>query len=223
MRATTTMGTRGISRRFFVLGACGLLTITVIQVPAVADLWEQLSSQYAAQSEMQGGMSPAERVARLEECAAKVRGELSTYEQSMVGVEQMPSIQSELMDLARASGCQLRKAVVQAGSTETWEAEQPLQEEEDVEAESPDSVPASLLGEESPYQLTTEQLSLSLTGTLKQTFDFLDRVQAQPWLMRVAQINFSRDADGGSQLNVEANLAFYKLVCRGPATDQASQ
>jgi hypothetical protein len=69
--------------------------------------------------------------------------------------------------------------------------------------------------------LTTEQLSLSLTGTLAQTFDFLDRVREQKWLMRVAQINFSRDADGRGQLNVEASLAFYKLVQQASTSNES--
>lgn len=221
MRATTTSGTSRTSRRFFLLGACGLLAITVIQVPHVADLWDQWKSQRLASLDAAGGFSAAERTARLEQHIQLTRDELNQLEQSMVGVEMMPAIQSELMDVARASGCQLRKAVVQAGSTETWEPEKPTEVEEEPEVDPQAPVALSQIGEESPYRLTTEQLSLSLTGTLAQTFDFLDRVRSETWLMRVAQINFSRDAEGGGQLNVEANLAFYKLVRQAEGSTEA--
>ncbi len=212
MRATIINGTNRTNRRFSVLGACGLLAITVIQVPTVADLWEQWRSQHAARNALATGLSDTDRSARLEELVSTAQGELSDFEHAMVGVELMPTIQSELMDLARASGCQLRKAVVQAGSSEIWETEKNTQSGEELEVNLEDPAAIRLGDDESPYRLRTEQLSLSLTGTLSQTLDFLDRVRRRSWLMRVAQINLTRDAEGGDQLNVEANLAFYKLI-----------
>jgi len=223
MRATTTSGTGRTSRRFFLLGACGLLAITVIQVPYVADLWEQRKSQRLAAHESAGGFSASERAARLEQYTQSTRDELARFEQSMVGVEMMPTIQSELMDLARASGCQLRKAVVQASATEIWEPEKPPASDEEPEYDPQAPAPLSQFEEESPYRLATEQLSLSLTGTLAQTLDFLDRVREQSWLMRVAQINFSRDTEGRGQLNVEASLAFYKLVQQASTSNESVQ
>jgi hypothetical protein len=209
MKSSITGGISRTNRRFFLLGACGILAITVIQVPSVADLWEQVRSQHRARGEM---VSTPDRLTELNEQLESVQAQLRDFELAMVGMDLMPTIQSELMELARGSGCQLRKAVIQAGATETWEPEKPESSQEELEAELADPAAMSITEQESPYRLSTEQLSLSLTGSLKQTFDFLDRIQERKWLMRVAQISFSRDADGADQLVVEASLAFHKLV-----------
>lgn len=193
-----------INRRFSLLGACGLLAITVIQLPNLADLWEQARSQRTRYHEIQAGDS-AGRSAQLQQKLDDVLAELGTAEAAMVSVEMMPAIQSELMEMAKNSNCQLRKAVIQAGSSETWVPEKPGQTEDELNEDD-------LADASHTYLVTTQQLSLSLTGNLEQMFDFLNRVYRKTWLMRVAQINFSRDPEGQGLLSVEANLAFYKLV-----------
>ncbi len=221
MKSTITGGISRTNRRFFLLGACGILAITVIQVPSVADLWEQVRSQQRARGEMVDGLSTPNRLTQLTEQLEGVQSQLRDFELSMVGMDLMPTIQSELMELARASGCQLRKAVIQSGATETWEPEKMEPSQEELEAELADPAAMSITEQESPYRLSTEQLSLSLTGSLKQTFDFLDRIRERKWLMRVAQISFSRDAEGTDQLVVEASLAFHKLVRHDGAETEA--
>ncbi len=214
MKTIVTSSKARTNRRYSLLGACGFLAITVIQVPNVADLCKQLRSQHVHRAKMLDDDSGPDRIAQMQKQLERVKTELETIGQSMIGIDRMPAIQSELMELARSSGCQLRKAVIQAGSSEIWEAEK-LAPSEEEEAEQ------RFIASESPFSLTTEQLSLSLTGTLAQTFDFLDRVRQRTWLMRVAQINFSRDPDGGGQLIVEANLAFYKLVHQEKSTSES--
>lgn len=212
MTSTIVGGIGLTNRRFFLLGACGILALTVIQVPDVADLWDQARTQRQVRGELVDGLSSPNRLTKINEQIDSVTAELTDFDLSMVGMDLMPTIQSELMEMARASGCQLRKAVIQSGSTETWEPLKEVPSPEDLEAELADPAAMRMTEQESPYRLSTETLSLSLSGTLKQTFDFLDRVQEKKWLMRVATINFSRDADGTDQLGVEASLAFHKLV-----------
>ncbi|MCC7337062.1 MAG: hypothetical protein IT422_18375 [Pirellulaceae bacterium] len=216
MRSIVTTEKSRATRRFFLLGACGLLAITVIQVPRLADLWGQMASQQEQTAQMLAGLAETEQTQELTKQLVKVQGELQAIELTMVGIEQMPTIQSDLMELARDAGCQLRKAAVQPGSSLTWE----LENEDVADGESEPPLPGQLpdvpampeMNPESPYRLTTEQISLTLTGSLIQTLDFLDRVHQQPWLMRVAQIHLSRDGENNGQLVVEANLAFHKLV-----------
>ncbi|MCA9157061.1 MAG: hypothetical protein KDA72_01965 [Planctomycetales bacterium] len=216
MRSIVTTSKSRATRRFFLLGACGLLAITVIQVPRLADLWGQMASQQEQTAQMLADLAEAEQTQELAKQLVQVQNELQAIEATMVGVEQMPTIQSDLMELARDAGCQLRKAAVQPGSSLTWELENEGGADEDLEPPLPGQLPAASnmpeMKPESPYRLTTEQISLTLTGSLTQTLDFLDRVHQQPWLMRVAQIHLSRDGENNGQLVVEANLAFHKLV-----------
>jgi len=218
MRTIITTGKSRATRKLFLLGACGLLAITVIQVPRLADLWGQVASQQEQTAHMLAGLAETEQTQELAKQLAKVQSELQAIELTMVGMEQMPTIQSALMELARDAGCQLRKAAIQPGSSLPWE----LENEGSAVGESAPPLPGqaqasavptlSEINPERPYRLNTEQISLTFTGSLTQTLDFLDRVHQQPWLMRVAQINLSREGENNGQLVVEANLAFHKLV-----------
>ena len=216
MRSAVVTSKSRATRRFSLLAASGLLVITVIQVPRLADLWGHMASQQEQTAQMLAGLAETEQSQELAKQLAEVQNELQAIELTMVGIEQMPTIQSDLMELARNSGCQLRKAAVQSGSSLTWELEKEDRVVEETEPPLPGksaAMPAlPEMTNESPYRLTTEQISLTLTGTLIQTLDFLDRVHQQPWLLRVAQINLSREGDNDGQLVVEANLAFHKLV-----------
>ncbi|MEO8268549.1 MAG: hypothetical protein ABI557_02445 [Aureliella sp.] len=215
MRSAVTTSKFRVTRRLSLLCACGLLVITVIQVPLLADLWGQMASQQEQTAQMLAGLAETEQSQELTKQLAKVQSELQAIELTMVGIEKMPTIQSDLMELARDSGCQLRKSAIQSGSSLTWELEREQRTVEESGPPLPGSTPApqtlTEMTPEIPYRLTTEQISLTLTGTLTQTLDFLDRVHQQPWLLRVAQINISREGENNGQLVVEANLTFHKL------------
>lgn len=216
MRTIITTGKSRATRKLFLLGACGLLAITVIQVPRLADLWGQVAFQQEQTAQMLAGLGETEKTQELAKQLAEVESELHAIEVMMVGIEKMPTIQSVLMELARDSGCQLRKAAIQSGTSLRWELENADIAAGESEPLLPGPIPATAalpeMNPESHYQLTTAQISLTLNGTLAQTLDFFDRVHQQPWLMRVAQINLSREGEDNGQLVVEANLAFHKLV-----------
>jgi Tfp pilus assembly protein PilO len=173
----------------------------VILLPGLVDVWDVLKSRSTYRAEMIAGIAEPHRSAQLDAQLEEVKASLTEYERSMVSAESMSAVQSELMELAQQSGCQLRKVVTQTGNTQSWEPE--------VSANPQDE--AGIQPEESPYLLDSEQLNISLTGTMMQTLDFLDRVESRPWLMRVAQVSISRDPDGGGRMFVEANLAYYRL------------
>jgi len=91
------------------------------------------------------------------------------------------------------------------------------QEAEGVDPSIPvpgQTLPTSMLNRfagDNPYSLTTQQIGLTFNGTLKQSFDFLDQARQAPWLMTIAQIKLTRQADSDGQLVVEASLAFHRL------------
>lgn len=190
------------NRTYSLLGTCGLLAITVIHVPEAADLLHQLRARRAVHSGLLTGASAPQRSAELDEQLAQLNQELQHYERAMIGVEEIPALQSELMELARESQCKLRKSVSQSGASHSWTQQREGDSNEEEEYDS----------EESPYKLVTAQLNLSWEGTLEQTFDFLSRVRAQDRLMKFSQISFARSPDGSGRLSVEVNLSFYKLT-----------
>lgn len=224
MSKIVTNGRNRAGRKYSLLAASGILVITVIRVPVLVDLWGQMDSQRADRQQMLVSMDDGSPGRMAIEQLTEVQQELAEIKGTMVAAEQMPAIQSQLIELARSSGCQLRKAVVQSGTSETWEmerGEEPELEPDVVDATAPasaqsppNSLPSSLmnrLGEDQPYALVTEQIGLTFNGTLKQSFDFLDQARQAPWLMSIAQIKLTRQADNDGQMVVEASLAFHRL------------
>ncbi len=189
------------SRTYSLLGTCGLLAITVIQLPKAVDLLHELRSRHAHQSGMMSGALTPKRSAELDQQLQELNAELAELEGAMIGVDQMPDIQSELMEDANGCHCRLRKAVGQTGAAEDWMAEQ---------GQSANQVGG--MQEESPYQLAKEHLNLSLEGTLEQTLDFLGRLRKHHWLMKVSRISLSRSLDDDGRLAAEISLSFYKLT-----------
>lgn len=188
------------SRTISLLVTCSLLAITIIQLPKAADLMHELQSQKEQQAGLLSGELAPQRSVELDEKLEELRSEVSRYEKSMLGIEQMPKIQSELMELAMNSNCKLRKSVGQSGNTKPW-----------VAANHADNVNA--FGEnESPYQLSVEQLSLLLEGSLDESFDFLRKLRERQWLMKCTSVTFSRSPEDSGRLSIEVSLSFYKLT-----------
>ena len=65
MRSTVITGRSRTTRRYSLLGACGLLAIIVIQVPGLADLWRQMKSQQAEKARMLAGLAETEKTQEL--------------------------------------------------------------------------------------------------------------------------------------------------------------
>lgn len=201
------------NRTYSLLGTCALLVLTVIQLPRASDLFQQIrfqQSQYAGL--LSGELAPARSV-ELEGELNRLRSECQAHESAMISGVQLPKVQSELMDMAREHGCQLRKSVSQPGETETWNS---LRRERMTQDELFDAG-------ESPYQLAVEQLSLTLEGSVEQTFDLLQAVKKQGWLSKVSQVSFARSPERADRLMIEATIAFYKLTKSSPEQSELIQ
>ena len=193
--------TGGTTRIITLLGTCGLLALTVIQVPGLADQWDELGSRIARHHEHEAGPEKSNAVDQITEQLTRVHHDLQSLQDLMIDASQLPNVQSELLETARSSGCQIRKVAIQSGSAEIWAPEQKGDQTEfDPLVEIEDS-----------YSLSTEQISLSLTGSFDQTSSFLAKIREKPWMMRVTQISFSKVHEEKERLAVEATLAFVKL------------
>lgn len=204
MSAMRVNGRARKSRTFSLLGTCGFLCITVIQVPKVVDLFQQLRSRQTHHAEFMSGATVLEPSAESVKTLNGIREQLERFEGSMIDAQQMPSVKSQLLEIAKDAKCQLRKSVSQTGSTEDWTGL--AEEQEDSKT--------GFYREESPYQLEREHLNVSLEGSIEQTLTFLEQLRENKWLMQVSRIRFSRTEDGERRLATEVNLTFFKLIKR---------
>ena len=200
MKREKKIATTGTARMLKNIGTCGLFVVLVIQLPRIVDLWEDLGFQMQRRDELVAGenLEVADSAIGVELNRAKE--ELSEIDHAMVDEKQMPSVQGQLIELARATGCRLRKAVIQIGNSDTWEPEREefLDEEEEYDWES-------------PFTLNSQEVNLSLSGTFGQIQSFFESVSKQSWMMQVKQASYSRSTDNEDELAVEATLSYYML------------
>jgi len=182
-------------------GTCGLICLGIIQVPKLADQTEKLRSRIVEHQELKTGLRQADSAAEVAEQQHEVQTQLQAIQVSQFDSSQLPNIQSELLDMAKACGVQIRKVAIQPGTQERW---CPKRTESQFEPE-----PA---GEnEDVYALHTEQINLSMHGNYEQTSLLIAKIRQKSWMMRIAHVGFSHVPEEPGHLAVEATLAFMKL------------
>jgi len=179
---------------------CGLIALSVIQVPRLADQTEDIRTKIAQHHELKTGLRVSDSAAEITAQLNDVNNQLEILQASMIDSSQLPNVQSELLDMARSSGCQIRKVAIQPGLRENWAPQSASSPEEQSE------------DNKDLYSLNTEQISLSLNGTFEQTALFIAKIRQKPWMMRVAHISFSHLPEETGRLTVEATLAFVRLA-----------
>lgn len=189
------------NRKFSLLGTSIILFIAMFESFQIADIRRELHAREADRDSMQHGGIDHRRSHELDVALDGIFGEISDFEERMVNSERLEEIQTLIMEIAKQSQCKLRRAVSDEASTVTWDTT------ESVEG----STEMTLNSEESPFEVTTQQLSLSLEGDVEQTRDLIARIKAQGWLFKYGEANFSRKADQGDQVAVELVLSFYHL------------
>lgn len=187
-------------------GTCGLICIGVIQVPMLADQTEKLRTRIVEKQELKSGLRQADTAAEIAEQLQVVQSQLELVQSSQFDGSQLPNIQSELLDMAKACGVQIRKVAIQPGTQESWRPKR--QEPQQV---SPEHAEREGEAEGEAYALHTEQISLNMQGNFEQTSLLIAKIRQKPWMMRLTQVGFSHAPEEAGHLAVEATLAFMRL------------
>ena len=203
-----------IARIISLSGTCGFIVLSVIQVPRLAVHTGKLRSQQARQEEFAANLPPSDSADEILEQLNATNIELNKVKASMIDGSQLPKLQSELLEIARDSGCRIRKVAIQTGSKETWK---PSGSEEQLVSENIPDVAGDEAGES--YSLNIEQIDLSLSGTFEQIDSFLATVRRKPWMMRITGLNIAHSLDENAVLNVDGTLKFLKLSTTAKKTE----
>ncbi len=192
------------SRTYSLIGTGVILTISLFIVMTVVDVKRKLHAKVEhSQSILAGGIEPT-RNAMLDVELDRVGQKMEQIEASMVGAEQLDEIQSELMDIALATRCKLQRSVTEDATTESWVLGG--DDNNDTGADAPN------MGD-SPFELTTHQLSLNLTGNAISALEFIKRIRGRKWMMTFGEVTFSKNQnqDQDDQISLEMGLVFKHL------------
>ncbi len=142
---------------------------------------------------------------RLHELKAK---ELKALSDQLVGADAARKLQNDLMELGRQTGCIVLGAQLSEPTSRVWN-----------ENDSPVAGARSKSGGvETPYQLETRQLSLSITGPMSGLYAFLEGLHRVDKVIHARAMTIKGGNSGGGKDNdtgtLDMNLLLFDLTKR---------
>ena len=145
--------------------------------------------------------------AKFESFETQVKEKLAQLEQQearTVDDESMPAMREKLVDLAKETGCSVRRITVGGVGTRLWNP-----------GENP-TVPAQTkpIDPHSPFKLGWRPISISLTGTSGSLRSMLERVAASGMLVHAKSFEMYPSSPTRQTLTLDLELWYYTLARR---------
>jgi hypothetical protein len=145
--------------------------------------------------------------AELETFEPQVKERLAQLEQQearTVDDESMPAMREKLVDLAKETGCSVRRIAVGDVGTRPWKA-----------GETPgEPTQTKPTGPQSPFKLEWRPISISLTGTSGSLQSMLERVGASGMLVHAKSFDMYPSSPTRQTLTLDLELWYYTLARR---------
>jgi len=132
--------------------------------------------------------------------------QLATLEARTVNDESLPALRTKLVDLAKETGCSIRRLSVGATSSRPWTpGESPITPSDD-----PKSVDSG-----SGFLLESRPVSISLSGTSANLRSMMDRVAESGMLMHAKTLEMYPSSASRESLTLDLELWYFTLARRG--------
>jgi hypothetical protein len=134
--------------------------------------------------------------------------QLKVFEARTVDDESMPALRGKLVDLAKETGCSIRRLNVGGSTSRAWKpGENPF-------AQIPDRKPSDAVTGPS-FQLECRPVTISLTGTGASLRGMVERVAASGMLMHTKSLEMYPSSPNRQNLTLDMELWYYTLVRKG--------
>jgi hypothetical protein len=127
--------------------------------------------------------------------------ELAALRRQTLAVENVHEFSSRLVELTRKAECQLRRVDLGEVQKRKWsEDDHPLHPQ-----------PSTAATKETPYQLRTQRVALSITGPLDRVQSLLGELHALDKLVHTQGIQLRPADEGRREVNLDLELLFFDL------------
>lgn len=175
----------------------GLATL----LPQVDDYIDKRSGRNTLSEELVQARQTAKTLPEFEQRVGKVVERLSGFESRAIDEAGLASYRSRLVDMVRASGCQIRRIDVAAPSTRPWKVgDEPL-------AES-----STATGAATPFVLERRSVSLAVDGSMGDVHNLLDRLEKERTLAHAHRVQLQPTVGAGSEVTLELELWLFALT-----------
>jgi hypothetical protein len=155
-------------------------------------------------------LESAEQVAaglpEFEQRVAEKLAQLKAFENRTVDEESLPVLRGKLVDLAKETGCSIRRLTVGGPSARPWSpGDDPINTTNDSKRND----------SESAFQLEWRPVSISLSGTSSNLRSMVERVAAAGMLMHTKALEMYPSSPTRQSLTLDMELWYFTLSRRG--------
>ncbi|MCA9262008.1 MAG: hypothetical protein KDA61_22475 [Planctomycetales bacterium] len=192
-------------RRSLIVASVTTLVALVLGVPLADELYDKKMRCDALAEELVRARQTAEALPAFEQRVGALTGELASLEAREISEESLAAYRSKLVDIVRASGCQIRRIQLGSESARPWlEGDDPLQRAPAAGAKP------------TPFTLQRRSLVLSVDGSMGEVHDLLQRLEKEATLAHPRSMRIQPASRGGSSVTMELELWLFALA-RGKA------
>lgn len=177
----------------------------VLVLPLVDFYMVERAEKAALLAELSSANQVAEKLDQYESRVAEKSTQLAKFEARTVSAESLPELRSMLMDMARETGCSLRRLNVETPTSRPW-----LHGDDPIEASEPGNAKPA----DEPVEFTLESwpVNLQMSGSDANLRSMLDRMEADGMLMHTKNFEMHPANAGGKMLDVDMELLYFSLA-----------
>lgn len=178
----------------------------VLVMPLVDVLSSGRNEKESLLAELDSAQNVAAELTGFETRVSEKLAQLKVFETRTVDEESMPALRGKLVDLAKETGCSIRRLNVGGSSSRAWQpGENPI-------ATAAVKKPTE---EVSSFQLEWRPVSLSLSGTSASLRSMVERVAASGMLMHTKSLEMYPSSPTRQSLSLDMEVWYFTLARKG--------
>lgn len=180
----------------------------VLVLPLVDCIRAGRDEQETLLTELESARNVAAELESFERRVTEKTTQLKGFEARTVDEESLPALRGKLVDLAKETGCSIRKLSVNGMSSKAWQPGQnPFTQVVDRKAAEAAST--------SNYQLEWRPVSISLSGPSASLRSMVEKVAASGMLMHTKSLEMYPSTPTRQALTLEMEVWYYTLARKG--------
>jgi len=180
----------------------------VLVIPLVDVLSAGRDEKESLLVELDSARNVASDLKAFEIRVAEKAAQLKVFEARTVNEESLPALRGKLVDLAKETGCNIRKLSVGGVSSRAWQpGENPF-------ATTIEKKPTDATGV-SRFQLEWRPVSISLSGTTASLQSMVEKVAASGMLLHTKSLEMYPSSPTRQALTLEMEVWYYTLARKG--------
>jgi hypothetical protein len=197
------------SRFRWLIVTAGTFVVGLVLILPLVDLYRtELSEKASLLEELVSAQHVAEMMEQFESRVAAETDQLSTLEGRVVNDESLPALRTKLVDLARDTGCSLRRLNVGSMASRPWyQGDNPIVTGAEATAKPADA--------KTPFTLQWWPVTVSLSGSNANLHNLLDRIDADGMFVHTRNLEVRPASMNRKTLNLDMELWYFNLARGG--------